>query len=774
MKNVYFIFILLGLSAGHVEAQSLKQVIRGRVIDLDSKSPLIGVTLFIEGSQPIIGTITDNAGYFEFREIPIGRYNIGISYLGYKDRIIPNLLLVAGKEAYLNVELEESVEHLDEVVVAARKHKGEAMNDMATVSARSISVEETQRFAGSFNDPSRLVSSYAGVMGDPDGNNNILVRGNSPRGIQWRLEGVDVPNPNHFANEGATGGPISILNNTTLGNCDFFTGAFPADYGDAYSGVFDVHLRKGNNKNGEYAIQVGVIGADLTAEGPVAGTQASYLVNYRYSSLDLLTRAGIKVVGDAVPKFQDMTLNVYIPSARAGSFQIFGIGGLSTISFEEESWKENFDADLGIIGINHIYAFSNKTYLKTSLSFTGTRNKWNSYEAVVEPDGWEQMGLDRFEYVTYALGTHLTHKLSARHTVKAGITGKIQGYDLTMDVYDWDNDVLFRSVGEDGSTELVSGYVNWKYRPFDALTINTGVHSKYFNLNGNYTVEPRIGVRWEINQRNAVTAGFGMHSKTDNVSIYLFGERAEDNTVVQQNKELGFLKARHYVLGYENRIGRNLSFKIETYYQDLYDVPVSEAEGSTFSILNVEHGYLTMPMVNEGSARNYGAEISLEKYFSNNYYFLITGSLFESKYTALDGVERKARFSNNYITNVVAGKEFPIGKKKNSAISVNIRGSYAGGQWYTAIDEEASRDAGYTIRDYGNAYSKRRPDYTRFDLKLGFRRNKKQTTRVWEIDIQNVTNTLNITGDYWDRTEDKVITYTQLGILPVLNYRIEF
>ena len=213
-------------------------------------------------------------------------------------------------------------------------------NDMATVSARSISVEETQRFAGSFNDPSRLVSSYSGVMSDPDGNNDIIVRGNSPRGVQWRLEGVDVPNPNHFANEGATGGPISILNNTTLGTCDFFTGAFPADYGDAYSGVFDVHLRKGNNKKPEYTAQLGVLGTDLTAEGPLRlGNSASYLVNYRYSSLDLLTRAGIKVAGDAVPKFQDLTFNISVPTAHAGSFQLFGVGGMSNIAMEETDWK---------------------------------------------------------------------------------------------------------------------------------------------------------------------------------------------------------------------------------------------------------------------------------------------------------------------------------------------------------------------------------------------------------------------------------------------------
>ncbi len=772
LLSASIVFLVL---CGSLEAQSLTQVIRGRVVDLDSKTPLIGVTLFIEGSQPIIGTITDEDGYFTFPEIAIGRYNIGISYVGYENKMIPNILTGAGKEVVLTIELEESVEELEEVVVTAHKNKGEPINDMATVSARSISVEETQRFAGSFNDPSRLVSSYAGVMGDPDGNNDIIVRGNSPRGIHWRLEGVDVPNPNHFANEGATGGPISILNNATLDNCDFFTGAFPADYGDSYSGVFDIHLRKGNNKKREFTAQVGVIGMDLTAEGPfINDASASYLINYRYSSLDILNRIGIKVVGDAVPRFQDLTLNIFIPTANFGSFQVFGLGGKSTISFEESTWKESYDADLGVLGINHIFPFSDKTYLKTSFSVTGTRNDWKYYESESEPPSWELRGSDDFIYSTYSLSLQLTHKFSAKHTLKGGLTGKVLDYNLGMDIFDWDRHLLYTSLEDNGSSELLQSFINWKYRPVTNLTFNTGVHMKYLNLNGTYAVEPRLGMRWQITKRQAVTAGFGMHSKTDNISLYLIRERMEDGSIVQQNKELDFLRAYHYVVGYENRISRNLNLKAEAYYQDLYDVPVSDEEDSYFSILNATDGYIITRLVNEGTGKNYGLEFSVDKYFSKNYYFLITTSLFESKFTAYDNIERNSRFNNNYIFNIISGKEFPLGRKKNSAINVNVRGSYAGGQWYTPIDLEASQEHDYTVRDYDRAFTERHPDYMRFDLKVGFRRNKKNTTRIWELDIQNVTNNLNITGDYWDSETDKVVTYSQLGILPVLNYRIEF
>ncbi|MBN2347996.1 MAG: TonB-dependent receptor [Bacteroidales bacterium] len=777
MKWMSTLAVIFCLLYGRVsEAQSLKQTIRGRIVDIDSKAPLIGVTLFIEGSDPIIGTITDNEGIFSFKALPIGRYNIGVSYIGYETKLIPNVLLGAGKEVILNLELTESVQQLEEVVITARKNKGEAINDMAIVSARSITVEETRRFAGSLNDPSRLVSSYAGVMGDPDGNNDIIIRGNSPRGMQWRLEGVDVPNPNHFANEGATGGPISILNNSTLDNCDFFTGAFPADYGESYSGVFDIHLRKGNDKKHEFTAQLGIIGSDLTAEGPFTKeNSASYLVNYRYSSLDLLNRTGIKVAGDAVPKFQDLTFNLYVPTARFGTFQLFGIGGLSTIFFDETDWKQDFAANMGIMGFNHILPLNSKTYLKSSLSFSGSTNNWKYFEFENEKsEPWIQKGYDDFIYTTYTASTTLSHKFSAKHTLKLGITGKILAYNLVMDDFDWDENVLYRTLDDQGNSTLVQGFVNWKYRPVESLTFNTGMHAKYLDLNGNYAVEPRLGMRWQFTDRQAITAGFGLHSRTDNISLYLLRERLEDGSLAQNNKGLDFLHARHYVAGYEFRVSQNLNFKMEGYYQELYNVPVDKDPNSTYSILNQSDGYIIRDLVNEGTGTTYGAELSLDKYFAQRYYFLITGSVFESKYAPLNGVEYNTRFNNNYIFNVVGGKEFPVGKTKNSSINVNVRGSYAGGQWYTPIDQEESVIKGYTVRDESQTFGKKREDYMRMDLKISFRRNKKKSTRTWELDIQNVSNALNVTGDYWNETEQKIETWTQLGLLPTINYRIEF
>ncbi len=756
-------------------AQQLTQTIRGNVKDEDSKTPLVGVALYIEGSDPVIGTITDGEGDFRFNKLPIGRYNIVVNYLGYESKIIPNILLGAGKEVLLHIDLIESVEVLDEVVVKAKKNKGEPLNEMASVSARSFSVEETQRFAGSFNDPGRMASSFAGVMGDPDGNNDIIVRGNSPRGMLWRIEGIPIPNANHFAEEGATGGPISILNSTTLANSDFFTGAFPAEYGNSFSGVFDIHMREGNNQKHEFIAQAGIIGVDMTAEGPIQKDySASYLINYRYSSLNVLNAIGIKIAGDAIPKFQDMTVNINVPTHRFGTFQVIGVGGLSGISFEEDDWSERFDSDLGVLGLNHIYPFSSKTYLKSSVSFVGNSSIWDYSELDEEINQWEEMGKDRLYYSTYRGSTNITHKFSAKNTIKAGVAVSLIGYNLLMDNYDEDRKRLYNVIDENGSSEMAEAYANWKFRPVQSLTFNTGIHYMYLNLNGNYSIEPRVGMRWQFTERQAFSAGFGIHSKAENISVYLGKELLDDGTEIGHNKELGFIRANHYIVGYENRITKNLHLKIEAYYQDLYDIPIEDDPESTFSIVNMYTGYVYTKMVNKGTGRNYGVEMSLEKFLSNNYYFLFTGSMFNSTYVPKDGKEYNTRFNNNYIANLVGGKEFPVGKRKTNAFGVNIRATYAGGEWYTPIDAEESGEKGYTVRDYDRAYSKQREDYMRFDLKINFRRNKKKTTRVWELDIENVTNAMNITGDYWDKDEGEVVEYYQLGFLPNLNYRIEF
>ncbi|MBK9014232.1 MAG: carboxypeptidase-like regulatory domain-containing protein [Saprospiraceae bacterium] len=338
MKSIIETLLLLGflLNAICVFSQEPTQTIRGTVTDKESNITLIGAEVAVLSIDPVVGDVTDSDGHFKIGKIPVGRHTIQVSYLGYEPMTVPNLLVTAGKELVLNLELVESAVQLEVATVIAKHDKAEALNEMATVSARSFSVEETSRYAGSFYDPARMATNYAGVaVGSSDDlSNEIVVRGNSPSGILWRLEGVEIPNPNHFGSMGGSGGGISMLSSSTLSNSDFYTGAFPSEFGNALSGVFDLNLRNGNNEKREYAIMFGALGLEGAAEGPFRkGGQGSYLINYRYATLGLLAAAGINIAGDVTPKYSDVSFKMNMPTQKAGTFAIFGLAGQNSVQF---------------------------------------------------------------------------------------------------------------------------------------------------------------------------------------------------------------------------------------------------------------------------------------------------------------------------------------------------------------------------------------------------------------------------------------------------------
>ena len=224
-----------------VSNAQITQNVRGSIVDKDSKTPLPGANIVISTLDPVKGTATDPNGHFKIEKIPVGRHSIKISYVGYEPIIMQNIELSSGKELILNLELQESV-MMEEVVIEAEGEKEKSINKMATVSARTFSIEETQRYAGSLNDVARMAQNFAGVQGADDSRNDIVIRGNSPTGVLFRLDGVDIPNPNHFALMGTTGGPVSLLNNNVLDNSDFMTGAFPAEYGRKFCTQRSVYL----------------------------------------------------------------------------------------------------------------------------------------------------------------------------------------------------------------------------------------------------------------------------------------------------------------------------------------------------------------------------------------------------------------------------------------------------------------------------------------------------------------------------------------------------
>lgn len=776
--------ILLSLSFYSLLAvaqQPLTQQLRGTVIDQLLQRPLVGATVRLPGQSQTV--ITDAEGGFRFTSLPIGSYRVEVSYAGYKEVILENVFLNTGKETVLQIAMETAIHTEAEVVVKANSRKNKPLNEMSLVSARAFSVEETQRYAAAVNDPLRMAMAFPGVVGADDGNNQIVIRGNSPAGLLWRMEGLDIPNPNHFSSVGTSGGGISILSTQLLANSDFVTGAFASEYGNALSGVFDLRLRKGNNEKPEYTLQAGVLGLNAAAEGPFSKKyKGSYLINYRYSTLNVLSKLGL-LPDETATNFQDLSYHIYLPAGKWGQFSLFGFGGLSDdkdkAKTDSADWESKWDrytskflSNTFMNGLNHTIQLGAKSSLRTGIGYSSTRNAY---------DQWlmnDQYKLDRDykdDHRTRKLQLNSTfnHRFSNKLQLRAGLIAQLIRYNYYMLGREHEDEPLEEVIRSRGNTSLQQAYAQLQYKLTDHLLLNGGLHWLHLSLNNTSAIDPRFSVRWAINPGSSISLGYGHHSQIQTMGIYFSKQQQPDGSDKFLNKNLGFTKAHHYVLSYSQRVSPVLLLKTELYLQQLYNAPVSTETGSTFSTLNVIEDFINDPLVNKGKGRNYGVEISAERYLRNNFYFTVSQSLYQSKYRALDGVERNTRFNGNYITTFIIGKEFETYRRTRS-FGINLKTIWAGGQRTTPINVEESQAKGYTVFDEQRAYSLQNPDYFRTDLRLSMKWNRKGFTSTLSLDLQNVTNRLNVFNQWFDSQKGEVTTNYQTGLIPVLNYKIEF
>ena len=783
MKYKLFTLSLLILSNWLTAQQttSFTQNIRGTVVDNILQTPIVGatVTLRLTGAS----VTTDHMGNFRFTNVSLTSQQLSVTHLEYKEVYLDNIIVNAGKETVLTVLMEKNIHTEKELVLRSTTRKNKPLNEMSVVSARAFSVEETQKYAAAVNDPLRMATGFAGVMASDDGNNSIVIRGNSPAGLLWRMEGVDIPNPNHFSSPATSGGGISILSSQLLSNSDFITGAFAAEYGNALSGVFDLKLRKGNNERREYSLQAGVLGLNAAAEGPISAFyKGSYLVNYRYSTLSLLGKLG--VTGDAgTTNFQDLSYNIYLPAGKLGEFGLFGFGGLSDDKFnakmDSTTWEEagdrnisKFVSNTGMTGLTHSVLLGNRTNLRSAVGIS--YNKMSYSEKFVEDD-YVVTEQHRAKYDTrkWTVSSVLNHRIKARHTLRSGVIVNLIRFGFDRMARENPNAPLLQEIDTKGSTQLVQGFAQWQYRVSNDLSFNAGLHYIRLLYNNTSSAEPRASVKWDMSKRSSLAIGYGLHSQVQPMGIYFAKVKNAAGALVNPNKDLDLTRAHHFVLSHHYRLGANLRLKTELYYQHLFKVPVSVYDTSSFSVLNVENDYVTDPLVNKGKGRNYGVEVSIEKNLSNNFYYSLSQSFYQSKYTAADRKERDTRFNGKYILSLLAGKEF-LSTNRLRTFGVNIKTIYAGGYRTTPIDIERTLAEGYTIFHEEQAYSLQNPAYFRTDLRVSMKWNRRRVTSTLSLDIQNITNRKNYYNQWFDQHKGAVVTNYQMGLIPVLNYKIEF
>jgi len=793
MKKLLSIILICLELVVSLSAQNRGQNVRGIVIDAFTGSPLPGATVVIANSIPATGRTTDLNGEFTFNNIQPGRISCSASFIGYNTSTVTNVMVSSGKETVLTFKLEEKVTRLNDIVIKSTIDKQKSLNDLATVSARTFSVEETERFAGSLGDPSRMVANYAGVVAGNDSRNDIVIRGNSPMGLLWRIEGIEVPNPNHFGAQGTTGGPVSMLNSNLLTNSDFMTGAFPAEYGNALSGVFDINMRTGNKEKYEYTGQIGFNGFEAAIEGPISmgkdNPKGSFIADYRYSTLQLINQMGFDMgTGTAIPEYQDFTFSADLPTRKLGRFRVIGLWGKSyiqlgrsfdkneAISHNQVGTGTDFGSGLGVIALTHTYMLSENTKLKSSFSYQNTTS--NALVDTIDYDAkkYVMSYAGKLDENKLTASLQLKHRFNPQNNLTLGLSWNKYMTSYNDSAYSRKyKQILTVSQVNNEASVLLKGFANWQHKFTDLITLNTGLYFQHYNLNNENALEPRAGIKWQLHRRHTLSFGYGLHSQIQPRTTYFYKQYNDlIGTYKENNRNLKFTRSNHWVVGHDWMLSKQFRIKTELYYQQLYNAPVSEAE-QQYSLLNAGSDYYVPTldsMVNKGKGYNYGVELTIEKFMSQGYYALLTLSLFDSKYKGYDNIWRNTAFNTNYVANFLTGYEWKVGKR--NYVTLDLRTVWSGGRRRTPIDLQASLKAGEEKRDWNKAYSEKYKDYFRTDLRIGFKQNLGRISQEWGLDLQNLTNHQNIfTEQYNNQTQDIALIYQQ-SFLPMFLYRINF
>jgi hypothetical protein len=787
-RFVQFLLLLVVFRPVNLFSQNYSQVVSGLVTDRESHQPLPGVYVLCLSCTPEIGTVTGANGFFRLN-VPVGRHSFSFSHLGYSPQQIADLQIGTGKEVFLNIELTEQAYQTEEIAVKASTNRW--MNPMATVSTRTLRSEDATRYAAGYFDASRMVTNFAGVSsGNSDDNNEIVIRGNSPRGLLWRLEGIEIPNPNHFQNgPGSSGGGYSAVTTNVLSSFDFFTGSFPAEFGNAYSGVMDLNLRNGNPENHEFSLALSVLGTEASAEGPINRSKRnSYLLDYRLADFRYLTQLGILDAKDyaIVPRTSDYALKATFKTDRAGTFDLFAVGGSSEAGDVATSniseLKEGIDQDeflerqtMAVAGVKHTFSFpNNKTFIRSTAAFTyqftsdRDRKSDTLFNKTVTYYDW-------YEYPAFRFSTTLNHKISNRHSLRLGgsfnqLWGDMFAIKLNSKLL---YDTLMNTTGQGW---YGSSFAQWKLKTGDRTEMNTGLHIFHSGITSQVIVEPRWGLILRMSQNQSINFGLGFHSRLEPLSVYHSRTKVSGTLREERNIDLEATRAFHLTGGYSRSFDDNLSFLFEAYYQYLWDVPGKSGNTGQSSVINSIGGISDVILANNVKGKNSGVEMTLEKSFSNQYYYLATASLFSSKYLAPDGFWYNTYFNTSYVFNLIGGKEFQVGRYRQNTFGLKLRGNYRGGFRYTPIDVAASLKNKRVVYQTRNTYGERLPDFNRVDVGFSYRINKERHAWILLADVQNVLNTRNVLRRKFTYSNKQVIAADSkgIGMIPVLTVRAEF
>ncbi|MGJ1320197.1 TonB-dependent receptor [Sphingobacterium spiritivorum] len=742
MRYLNIIIFLFVSNFALAQKEQLTQNVRGIVTEQISGKKLTEVTIALENKW--LKTSTDREGKFYLRDVPLGRYTLYAHSINHETFVLKDVLVGSAKEVFLEIELLETSTILEEILITSKANKENSLNKMSLLGSQMFKVEEASRFAGGMDDPARLVSNYAGVTTSGTTNNGISIRGNAPGLLQWKLEDVEIPNPNHFADISVLGGGLlSALSANVLANSDFFIGAFPAEYSNAVSGVFDMRLRNGNNERYQHTFQLGLLGIDFASEGPVnKQNNSSYIINYRYSTTGLLAKLQRNKDMGGTLGYQDLNFKLNLPTQKAGTFSLWGTGLIDEVipTINDKTEQKYLDDGIlssanqksGAVGLSHRYFFKNsKTSVKTTVATTHSGNHLQEEFDDLNQNRSPKTDMNA-NITNFVFTSAMMHKFDSIHSNKTGVTFTNINYDMNLDYTPYFGQPLENFNYSKGSTNLLAAYSQSLINVRDNLTLSIGLNVQHLSLNGKTSIEPRAALKWHTNDQNSLALGYGLHSRMEKADVY-FVKDVNGNLA---NKNLNFTKSHHFMLIYMRKISDNMNLKVEPYFQSLYDVPVSET--GSYSILNRNDFYITQSLVSEGKGKNYGVDITFSKYLTNGMYYMLTTSLFQSRYQSADGDWFDTRYNRRFVANGLIGKEWMLDR---NMLSVNLKLTTMGGQRYTPVDKAATlahpdKEVQY---DESRQFSEQFSPMFIGDFSISYKMNRRKTAHTFALKSVNAT-----------------------------------
>ena len=800
MKRIAnFLLTVTLIFCGAVSMQA--ETLRGTVKDAITGEPLIGATVKIVELENA-AAIADIDGKYQINLAKGGRYTIEANYVGYEPSVTKEILISGAKEVVLDITLRENSTELKEVVVRPRVNKEATVNPTVLTGGVMLSMEEASRFAGGYNDPARLVMSFAGVSGEADGS-GLSIHGNAPERMQYRIEGVEVFTPNHFNDLWNAGyGLVSALNSNVIGNSDFFTSTFNANYNNALSGVFDVKMRPGNNTKYENILQIGTVSEELTLEGPISRKHnSSYIVNYRYGFTSLVDKLGLIDTDGSHMSFQDFSWKLNFPTKRAGTFSVFGLGFFDTNWDERMKIKDTHsaydasdsDSKLAqlLAGVSHKILLGNKWTWRSTFAYNMQHLKADEYyyglkrdenDVLIYPLEYEEpekkylFSKQKTNEDRIIFNTELSKQVNDKWLTQFGGEYSHRFFNL---VYR-SADRLYAPVetmkditNMKDDTGLASVFWQNLYKFNDHLSATAGISANYFLYSKKYSVEPRVSMKWDPNEKNSFALGYGLHSMVEKLDAYFY--RDDDGKLV--NKDLGLTKAHHFQATYMYKFNSNLTLRANAYYQYGFNTPVG-IDGSTYCVTNRYFNFTDEPLVNKGNTRNYGADITLEHYMSHGFFGQTNISLYRSQYRGVDKVWRNQMYDRRFMFKILGGKEWIIGK---NVLNVSAKYSIQGGLRYTPIDVDqmnANIDAGIVndepIYKDNEAFTKHFKPTGIVDLTVSYKINKKRVSHTIAFEGLNILGTDTPMFQRFD-LGTRQVRIDKGGIsLPNIFYRLDF